>query len=48
VEKRGRKKLLVQRITERYGHTETFSAPEVFGAFEELVDWVDNDITPTP
>ncbi len=48
VENRGRQDLLVQRISERYGHTETFSADEVFGAFEELVEWVDSGVAPAP
>lgn len=39
---------LVQRITPRYGHTDPFKAPEVFGAFEELVDWVNTGIAPVP
>lgn len=40
--------LLVQRISDRYGHTETFAAAEVFGAFTELVEWVDTGVAPTP
>jgi pimeloyl-ACP methyl ester carboxylesterase len=39
---------LVQRISDRYGHTEAFSADEVFGAFEELTDWADTGTAPTP
>lgn len=39
---------LVQRISDRYGHTKPFKAPEVFGAFEELVDWVNTGIGPVP
>jgi hypothetical protein len=39
---------LVQRITDRYGHTAPFSASEVFSAFEELVGWIDTGIAPSP
>jgi hypothetical protein len=46
--KQGNADLLVQRITDRYGHTAPFQADEVFGAFEELVEWVDTGIAPTP
>lgn len=46
--KQGDGNLLVQRITERYGHTSPFLAGEVFGAFEELVEWVDSGTAPTP
>jgi len=45
---RGNEEMLVQRFSDRYGHTENFSAAEVFGAFEELVDWVDSGVAPTP
>ena len=48
VAKRGHPDLLVQRAIERHGHTDNFSAAEVFGAFEELIDWVDTGIAPTP
>jgi pimeloyl-ACP methyl ester carboxylesterase len=48
VAEQGCSELLVQRITNRYGHTMTFSADEVFSAFEELVDWVDTGVAPTP
>lgn len=48
VAEQGDSELLVQRITERYGHTSLFPAAEVFGAFEELVDWVDTGVAPTP
>jgi pimeloyl-ACP methyl ester carboxylesterase len=41
-------KNLVQRQIDRHGHTEKFSAEEVFGAFEELVEWADTGIKPTP
>jgi len=39
---------LVQRVEPRYGHTGPFKADEVFGAFEELVDWVDTGAAPVP
>lgn len=48
VAENGNTDLLVQRISDRYGHTETFMADEVFGAFEELVDWVDTGVAPLP
>lgn len=48
VAEQGDADMLVQRITERYGHTGPFEAPEVFGAFEELVVWVDTGVAPTP
>jgi pimeloyl-ACP methyl ester carboxylesterase len=48
VTKRGYADMLVQRFSPRYGHTETFSAAEVFGAFEEMVEWVDTGVAPTP
>jgi len=44
----GNSDLLVQRISDRYGHTETYPAEEVFDAFLELVDWVDSGVAPTP
>jgi pimeloyl-ACP methyl ester carboxylesterase len=44
----GNSHLLVQRITDRYGHTAPFSATEVLGAFEELVEWVETGIAPSP
>ena len=48
VEKRGDEDLLVQRISDRYGHTENFSTNEVFGAFVEMVEWVDTGVAPMP
>ena len=48
VAEQGNADLLVQRISDRYGHTAPFLADEVFEAFEELVDWVDTGITPMP
>jgi pimeloyl-ACP methyl ester carboxylesterase len=39
---------LVQRTVDRFGHTENFTADEVVGAFEELVEWADTGIKPTP
>ena len=48
VAEQGNEELLVQRIHNRYGHTAPFAAGEVFGAFEELVEWVDTGIQPTP
>jgi pimeloyl-ACP methyl ester carboxylesterase len=39
--------LVVQRIINRYGHC-TFSTSEVITAFTDLVNWVKNDISPTP
>lgn len=48
VAEQGKSDLLVQRIIDRYGHTETFSAAEVYDAFEELVDWVDTGVSLTP
>ena len=48
VAEQGNSDRLVQRISDRYGHTGPFEAEEVFGAFEELVDWVDTGITPMP
>jgi pimeloyl-ACP methyl ester carboxylesterase len=48
VAEQGYADLLVQRITDRYGHTAPFEAVEVYGAFEELVEWVDTGIQPTP
>ncbi len=48
VAEQGASDLLVQRISDRYGHSDTFAADEVYGAFEELVDWVDSGVAPTP
>jgi pimeloyl-ACP methyl ester carboxylesterase len=48
VAEQGNPDLLVQRITDRYGHSDTFSADELRGAFEELVDWVETGIAPAP
>jgi len=48
VAEHGNSDLLVQRISDRYGHTETYPAAEVYGAFEELVDWVDTGTAPLP
>lgn len=48
VAEQGNADLLVQRISDRYGHTSPFSAAEVYGAFEELVEWVDTGTVPTP
>ncbi|MCK4565611.1 MAG: hypothetical protein KAU94_13155 [Verrucomicrobia bacterium] len=48
VAKRGNEDLLVQRAIDRHGHTENFTADEVFGAFEELVEWVDTGVAPSP
>jgi pimeloyl-ACP methyl ester carboxylesterase len=48
VAEQGNSDLLAQRISDRYGHTETYPAEEVFEAFEELVEWVDTGIQPTP
>ncbi len=48
VAEQGTSDLLVQRISDRYGHTGPYLADEVYGAFEELVDWVDTGIAPAP
>jgi hypothetical protein len=48
VAEQGNEDMLVQRVSDRYGHSETFSAAEVYGAFEELVEWVDTGVAPTP
>jgi len=48
VAEQGNSDLLVQRVSDRYGHTETYPASEVYGAFEELVDWVDTGTAPLP
>lgn len=48
VAEEGASDLLVQRISDRYGHSDTFPAVEVYGAFEELVEWVGTGIAPTP
>ena len=48
VARQGNTDLFVQRISDRYGHTAPYAAAEVYGAFEELVDWVDTGIPPTP
>ena len=48
VAEQGDTDMLVQRITDRYGHSGPFDAVEMFGAFEELVEWVDTGIAPTP
>lgn len=48
VAEQGDADLLVQRISDRYGHTGPFLADEVFEAFEELVEWVDTGVAPTP
>jgi pimeloyl-ACP methyl ester carboxylesterase len=48
VTEQGNADRLVQRFSDRYGHTGNFSAAEVFDAFEQLVDWVDTDVAPTP
>ena len=47
VAEQGDSDLLVQRITDRYGHTSPFTN-EVFGAFTERVDWVDTGVSPIP
>lgn len=48
VAEQGDTDLLVQRISDRYGHTGPYPAGEVYDAFEELVNWVDTGIAPTP
>jgi len=48
VAEQGCSDLLVQRISDRYGHSDTIPAAEVYGAFEDLVDWVDTGVAPTP
>ena len=44
---------LVQRVIDRYGHCsfgedEASSTAEVIGAFQDLVNWVENGVKPTP
>lgn len=41
-------KNLVQRSVDRHGHTEQFSAEEVYSAFEELLEWADTGTKPAP
>ena len=48
VAEQGRKEMLVRRVIDRYGHTENFTADEVFEAFEELVEWVNTGVEPVP
>ena len=48
VAKRGQSENLIQRQFNRHGHTENFTVEEVFGAFEELLEWVDTGVAPTP
>jgi len=48
VDANGSADLLAQRITERYGHTETYPASEVYDAFSELVEWINNGVVPVP
>lgn len=48
VTEQGDEDLLLQRITDRYGHTAPFSAEEVFEAFEDLVEWTNTGIAPAP
>lgn len=48
VAEQGDEDLLVQRISNRYGHSAPFLADEAFGAFEELVEWVDTGVAPAP
>jgi len=48
VTEQGDEDMLVQRISNRYGHTGPFLATEVFGAFEELIEWVDFGTAPAP
>lgn len=48
VAKQGLEEMLAQRIIDRYGHTENFTADEVFGVFEELVEWVNTGVKPVP
>ena len=46
-ESTGMRFLTVVKAKER-SRTETYSATEVYGAFEELVEWVDTGVAPTP
>jgi pimeloyl-ACP methyl ester carboxylesterase len=48
VAEQGNSDLLVQRISDRYGHTAPYAAAEVHGAFVELVEWVDTGVAPAP
>jgi len=43
----GNSDLLIQRAVDRFGHC-TFTGPETVGAFLDLVNWVENGVTPTP
>ncbi len=43
----GTQDLVVQRPINRYGHC-AFTVDEMLTAFQDLVNWVRNDVTPTP
>jgi pimeloyl-ACP methyl ester carboxylesterase len=47
VDQAGRSDLLVQRAIDRYGHC-FFSTGEQIAAFQDLVNWVENGVVPTP
>ncbi len=47
VDEAGRSDLLVQRVMDRYGHC-WFSTGEQIAAFQELVNWTENGVAPTP
>ena len=47
VAERGYSDNLVQRTFERYGHC-TFSVDEQVRALEDLANWVENGVAPTP
>jgi pimeloyl-ACP methyl ester carboxylesterase len=47
VDAAGTSDLLVQRVFDRYGHC-FFSTQEQIDAFQDLVNWVENGVAPTP
>ncbi len=47
VDAAGKSDLLVQRVINRYGHC-TFTLAEQIDAFQDLVNWVENGVVPTP
>ena len=47
VDAAGKSDLLVQRVIDRFGHCE-FTLEEQIEAFQDLVNWVENGVKPTP
>ncbi len=47
VDAAGKSDLLVQRVIDRFGHC-TFTLAEQIDAFQDLVNWVENGVKPTP